>query len=145
MDMVELLCVQNIQNSTFDLANAILYGNYSNAFEILDRLFYHKNEPVMILGALNSSFINLYRLKCASIANVSTTQVITDFKYKSSYVVTKLTASLSKFSIEQIRACIAVLHKTDVLIKSSKIDNKILLEKMLGEMMNVNMLKAKLI
>lgn len=132
---VQGLCTQSIQGTAFDLSNAILQNNYQKAFSILDRLFSLRTEPLMILGALNMSFIDLYRLKAAQSMNLTADQVIHDFRYKSRYRMTKLYQSVSLFSMEQIRNCIESLVKADMLLKSSRLDNRIILEQMLGEMM----------
>lgn len=132
---MDLLCVSSIQNTAFDLSNAILKNRYEQAFSILDRLFYLRTEPVMILGALSSSFLSLYRVKAAKAAGVSNEQVMADFHYRSKYQIQKLGQDLSRFSLGQIRRCMESLEKADRLLKSSRLDNRIILEQMLGEMM----------
>ena len=132
-DVVKL-CTPSIQNTAFDLSNAILQNQYGKAFVILDRLLYLRTEPLMILGALNMSFTDLYRMKAAQAARHSSEDVIRDFQYRAKFRITKLYRTVSQFSIDQIRGCIESLEKADRLMKSSKLDSRIILEQMLGEM-----------
>ncbi|MBS1474166.1 MAG: DNA polymerase III subunit delta [Massilimaliae sp.] len=137
-ESVELLGISSVQNTAFDLSNAILKNQYGRAFTILDRLFYLRVEPVMILGALAGSFVSLYRVKAAQMSGLGNDQVISDFHYRSKYQVQKLSQDVSRFSISQIRSCIASLEKADRLLKSSRLDNRIILEQMLGEMISAS-------
>lgn len=134
-EAVDALCIPSIQNTAFDLSNAILQGQYAKAFGVLDHLFSLRTEPVMILGAMNMSFIDLYRVKAAQTAGLSAADVVRDFKYRSQYRVTKLYKDVTRFSMEQIRGCLGCLEKADRLLKSSKMDSRLILEQMLGEMM----------
>lgn len=131
---VLLLCTPSIQNTAFDLSNAILQHQYSKAFVILDRLLYLRIDPLFILGALNMSFTDLYRMKAAQSVRRSSEDVINDFQYRAKFRITKLYRTVSQFSISQIRGCIKSLEKADRLLKSSKLDSRIVLEQMLGEM-----------
>lgn len=134
MDTVKLLCIDTVQNSAFDLSTAILKGNYSKAYSILDKLFYERVSPVLILGAINMSFIDMYRIKTAQSVLLSSDDVIKDFNYRSKYRITKLYSDVSRYSIEQIRHCLFCLEQADTLLKSSRLDSKIILEQMIGQM-----------
>lgn len=133
-ESVDLLGISSVQNTAFDLSNAILKNQYGRAFSILDRLFSLRIEPILILGALSSSFISLYRIKAADKSGISSQEIISDFHYRSKYQVQKLSQDIHRFSMQQIRVCIASLEKADRLLKSSKLDNRVILEQMLGEM-----------
>lgn len=133
---VDLLCTSTIQNTAFDLSNAILKRQYEKAFSILEHLFELRTEPPMILGALTMSFTDLYRLKTAQQCHKDSNQVLSDFHYRSKYRIQKLSRDISAFSIEQIRNCIISLQKADRLLKSSRLDSRIILDQMLGEMLS---------
>lgn len=134
MEMLNLLCVDTVENTAFDLSNQILKSNYDKAYSILDKLFYNQVKPTLIIGALNVSFIDMYRIKTAQSVLLSSSDVVSDFKYRSEYRITKLYSDVAKFSIEQIRHCLFCLEEADTLLKSSKVDSKIILEQMIGKM-----------
>lgn len=137
-ESMDMLGIPSVQNTAFDLSNAILKRDYNRAFTILDRLFYLRQEPVMIMGALNMSFIDLYRVKTAQASGCTGDDVIRDFHYRSKFRVQKLYRDSPGFSMEQIRACLESLEKADRLLKSSKMEGRLIMEQMLGEMMSVS-------
>lgn len=132
---VRQLSTPSVQSTAFDLSNAILKQQYQTAFSILDQLFYLRIEPIMIIGALTMSFVDLYRVKAAQDVGVSAKQVIQDFQYRSEYRVNKIYQNLHVFSMEQIHNCIRSLEQADRLLKSSKMDARIVLEQMLCQML----------
>ncbi len=77
-------------------------------------------------------------MKAAQLSGIGSDQVISDFHYRSKYQIQKLSQDVSRFSISQIRSCIASLEKADRLLKSSRLDNRIILEQMLGEMISAS-------
>lgn len=135
---VSLLASASVQATAFALSDAILKNKYQQAFLILDRLFYLRIEPVMVLGALSMSMVDLYRLKTAALCGLPAGQVIADFQYRSSYRIQKLVREVDRFSIPQIRNCIISLEKADRLLKSSRTEARRILEMMLGEMNSNN-------
>lgn len=139
---VDLLCVSSVQNTAFDLSNAILRRQYDAAFSILAKLYDLRMDPLMILGALSMSFVDLYRLKTAQLCGKNAAQVLHDFQYRSKYRIEKLSKDISKFSIEQIRGCLYSLQKADRLLKSSRLDSHIVMDQMLGEMMSISVRKT---
>lgn len=133
---IEACCVPSIEASAFELAKSILYGKYDRAFSIVDDLFALRQEPVAILGALTMAFSDLYRAKCALSAGVSADQTAADFSYPKNrlFAVKNARRDASRFSSAQIRRCIRALYETDLALKSSRMQPRIALEQMLGEM-----------
>ena len=62
---IERITVKTLDASAFDLTKALVSGNPTKAFEILYDLIGQKEEPMFILGAINSSYIDMYRVKVA--------------------------------------------------------------------------------
>ena len=54
-EAIDLNVVRNFETTVFLLANAIVAGNYSKAYELLDILFYQNEEPIAILAVLATS------------------------------------------------------------------------------------------
>lgn len=125
-----------VSSTAFDLSKAILNRKYDRAFSLLDELFFQRVEPLSILGALNMCFIDLYRAKCAMSARKSTEEMTVDFAYPANrkFAVKNAYRDVSSFSIEALRRCITALAKADINLKSSKLDNRIILEQMIGNM-----------
>ena len=60
---IDLNVVRNFETTVFLLANAIVAGNYSKAYELLDILFYQNEEPIAILAVLATSYVDMYRVR----------------------------------------------------------------------------------
>lgn len=134
-DDVRLLTSQSLDSTAFDLAKLVLKNRYKEAFSLLDELFRQKQEEISILAALNMSFIDIYRAKCAQL-NGKTEAVITSaYQYKGKeFRMRNAMRDCSRFSMPQIRACVEILAEADRKLKSSRVDKRILLETALGKM-----------
>lgn len=91
----------------------------------------------MILSALSMAFFDIYRAKCGMTAKKSQADIIEDFSYPKNrgFAVQNSMRNASGFSIKQIRKCIDALYEADLELKSSKLQDRTVLEKMLGKMM----------
>ncbi|MEG1996021.1 MAG: DNA polymerase III subunit delta [Oscillospiraceae bacterium] len=133
---IDEVCITSVDCSVFDLAKNILQNNFKRAFLTMDELFNQRQEPIAILGLLNLTFTDLYRAKCAKLCQKTQSDVTTDFDYKKNreFAVANAFRDVNKYSAEHIRACILAIAHADKMLKSSKTDQKIVLEQMLGKM-----------
>lgn len=133
---VQECCVPSVDASAFDLARSILSGDFDHAYRLLDELFYLRQEAVSILGALSMAFADLYRAKCAVAAKQTVDDVARDFRYPKNrlFAVRNAFRDVLRFPMEQIRSCLDALYAADRKLKSSKADDRLVLEQMLGEM-----------
>ncbi len=63
--MVEELVPKSTETTVFLLAGALVAGDYEKAYTLLDVLFYQREEPIAILGALATSYVDMYRVRAA--------------------------------------------------------------------------------
>lgn len=133
---VEECCTRSVDASAFDLAKSLLSRRYDRAFGLLDELFTMRQEAVAILGALSLAFADLYRAKCAVAAGKSADQAAADFRYPKNrlFAVKNAFRDARGFSREQLAGCIRALARADRALKTSKMDDRLALERMLGEM-----------
>lgn len=137
-EAVDLLAVKSVESSAFDLSKAILKREYSRSFRILDELFAQRLEPLAIMGALNMAFSDLYKAAVSRAEQIPAATVISDFNYKGrDFRLKNALRDVSAFSLTQIRACIAILSETDLLLKSSKTEDRVLLEMVIAKMIAV--------
>ncbi len=136
---VDMMCANTVENTVFDLTNAILGGNHHRVFGLLERLFEQRIEGLSITGALTLSFTDLYRARTALDAGVSAKQVATDFSYpsKREFVVARSFARAERYSARQLRQCFEILIETTGLLMSSKTEERLLIERMIGRMLMV--------
>lgn len=79
--MIDKLTIKQLDTSIYSLATELLKGNRRQALLILDDLIAQKIEPVVILVALSSNYIDFYRAKTAQGAGKSSQQTADDFGY----------------------------------------------------------------
>ena len=133
---VDECCVRSIDASAFDLAKAVLNRNFDLAFQLLDELFFLRQEAMMILGALSMAFGDLYRAKCAQAAGRTPEQMSVDVRYPKNrqFAVKNAFRDVRKLDSAQFRLCLSALYEADRLLKSSRLDDRLILEQMLGKM-----------
>lgn len=132
LDIISKVAVENFEANVFELTKAIMFRNYNRAFEILNILFLKKEEPVTILSVLASNYLDIYRVKIAEYSGKSIYDVADIFDYKKKlFRLENVQKYFSNVSMETIRSSIELLVKTDAQLKSSKLDSKVLLEKLI--------------
>lgn len=127
--IIDDLAVKSLQAQVFDLSKYILAGNSDGAYGILRVLSAQKQEAIPILSIISSCYIDMYRVKCAKASGLPETDVANFFNYKRKEWKLKKAASNAKnISIENIRNALDLIAKTDEMLKSTPIDDYILLE-----------------
>jgi DNA polymerase-3 subunit delta len=133
--MIDEFDKQSFETTSFLLSDAIIEKRYSDAFTYLSRLILNKNDYSTILAAISVAFIDFYRIIVAFENNKSLNDVEREFGYKGSkfFRIKIASKKYSMFSKKQVADCIDILNATDVLLKSSKINKEIVLQKMIAE------------
>ena len=129
-EMIDKLTIKQLDTSIYSLATELLKGNRRQALLILDDLIAQKIEPVVILAALSSNYIDFYRAKNAQGAGKSSQQTADDFGYAKNrtFVVTKAMNLVSRLDTEHIRNCLDILFNADLALKTSAINYRTVLE-----------------
>lgn len=142
---VDECTVASIDASAFDLAKSVLSNDFNRAFLILDKLFFLRQEAVSIVSALSMAFADIYRAKAAVNAQKTPDQTAADFNYPKNrlFAVKNAFRDVKKFSAAQIRESISILYETDELLKSSKLEDRLVLEQSLGKMLLSGLEDAK--
>lgn len=123
----------NLNFTAFELAEAILNLNAQKALKILNSLIDSGFNLLLICGAINSSFVDIYRVKVCE--HISNSEIARVFNYKNyGFRIDKAKKMSRNFSLKQIRNYISVLSKLDLSLKTSSIDNKLLVERAIVEM-----------
>lgn len=128
-EMVSKMGTQNLEADVFDMIGMLTAGKLMGALDKLKTLIRLQNEPIAILGAMSSNYVDLYRLSCGMKEKRDYKQVHKDFKYKGSdYRLSKATAAAQRIGKRKLRECIFILEETDGKLKSSPVDGEILLQ-----------------
>ena len=130
-----LLTQQSLVSTAFDLANAILNFNVNKALEILQKLMSLNVSVFLICGAINSCFIDLYRVFLGLRRGWSNSQIATAFGYSGQeFKIINAKKVCGKFNLVKLKKCIFVLAELELKIKSTSVDRKFLLERAIVEM-----------
>lgn len=130
MEDIETLIVKQLDTSIYSLSNAIARDNKKEALLILDDLILQRLEPVVILAALSSSYIDFYRASVARNYSVSVQKCTEDFSYPKNraFVVQKAFNTVSRVSPGYVRYCLKTLFDADMKLKTTSIDSRSILE-----------------
>lgn len=133
---INQLTSRQLDSNSFALARAVTNNQIKSALSVLDELFTQRNEPIAILSAISLSFIDLYRAKCAITSGKSAQQVMDDFGYKSNrkFAVDNAFRDARKMSIENLRYGVRILALTDIKMKSTQNDGRLLIEEAIIKM-----------
>lgn len=131
-DDVDAVCTKSLEASVFDITRTLLRGQLGGALAILDVLRRQRAEPVMVHGAVVSSFVNMYRVRCAQAANLRSESVAAAFPGTSSYALRYAAQDAGKLPLNRLRICLEKLHEADRLLKGSAVDNWLALEQTLA-------------
>ncbi|MDR1364930.1 MAG: DNA polymerase III subunit delta [Oscillospiraceae bacterium] len=126
---------KDIEYNVFEIDRAIEIKNYSLAFKIIKNLILQKTEPIGILSAISSKFIDIYRIKCAKQQNIDVEKLIETFDYKGKeFKITKAERKSQDFSIEKIGKIIEFLIDADILLKTTRISSSLLLDETIAKL-----------
>lgn len=134
---IDLLTASRLDSTAFDLAKSVVNFNSDKAYKLLDELFEQRGEAIPILAAVSMSFTDIYRAKAAILSNKKTSEVAEDFRYPKNriFAVDNAFRDVRKTEIRHIRRCISVLANTDIKLKSTSNDGRLLIEEAIAEML----------
>ena len=132
---IERMAVRTLDSSAYDLVRAVNRQNADRAFFLLDELYTQKIEPVMILGAMASSYINMYRAKCAVVAGISPADFAKRLGARRPDSLKYAANDAARLDVVQLRRGLGILDRADRLLKTSRCDGRVVLEQAVTELM----------
>jgi len=132
---LDTCCCSVIETTAFELSRQVVRGNFDRAMEILSQLLYQREEPVAIVGALAAGFIDIYRAKTASMAGKNMSQTLAAFDYRGrDFRIRNAMAEVYRCSTGFLRGAIGLLTEADTQLKSARIKDKLILEKLITQL-----------
>lgn len=133
-DAIDALTPRQIDVSVYALADNLLSGRPGQAYKMLDDIFAQRVEPIIIMAALSGTFVDFYRAKLGQQARKSSADAARDFGYYGrAFVMNNAYRSVQRLSERFIKDCIGVLFRTNLLMNSSKMNSRLLLERAIAE------------
>ncbi len=131
---IECMAVRTLDSSAYDLVRAVNRQNSDRAFALLDELAVQKVEPILILGAMASSYINMYRAKSGVIAGISPVDFAKRLGVKRPDTFKYAASDASRLELSQLRRALDILDRADHLLKTSRCDGRVVLEQAVTEL-----------
>lgn len=130
---IDDVATMKMEARVFDLGKAILAGNPQRAMELLRDLLYLNESPVAIVSALTLSYVDLYRARTAKDHGHSPADVITLLGYKGREFRIQ-NAWNCRLSAAVLRASLVALLHCDRALKTTSVDDRVLLEQTVIEL-----------
>jgi DNA polymerase-3 subunit delta len=131
--MVEDLVPKTTETTVFYMARALTSGNYEKAYRMMDQLFYQNEEPIAVLGALSSVYVDMYRVKAALESGKTFEAPMEYGNYKGMAFKLKNAQSAARsLTAEQLRQCLHLLLEADLQLKGSRLDPRIVLDRLIA-------------
>lgn len=126
---VEQAVARRLEARVFDLSKAILAGQYTRAYEVIDRLFAGREDPVAVLGVLSNAYADLYRMKVAGAGGARAEDVAKVFAYRGrEFALRNAARDGARLSVAALRDSLEVLAEADRRLKSTRLSPRTLLE-----------------
>lgn len=122
------IVTESTDSNVFSVCKSLLWGNYSEMYKKLDILFDNNENPIIILSAISSNYIDMFRVK-AAIESGQDPYIITkyfDYK-KKEFKIGVAVENSRKMNMSQIKDSICVLIEADKKLKSSSLDPKVII------------------
>jgi len=133
---IDAVAVKSLQARVFDLTKYLLANNCDMALKVLDTLMALKEEPINILGAMMTSYIDMYRVKVYVSGGKRPEDVAKDFNYKNKeFRLTAAAKNASGFSMEQLRTFIEIFNDADRLLKSTSVSGRLVIEQTITKLL----------
>lgn len=136
---IDAVVVKSMQARAFDLTKALVANNCDTAMDILDTLVAMKEEPISILGAIITPYVDMYRAKIYSSGGLRAEEVAKDFNYRNKeFRLTNALRTASKYSVKQLRQFLEVLFEADTMLKSTSVDGRLILEQTITKLLLIS-------
>ncbi len=131
-DTIDTVCVKSIDASVYALTNEIVSLKAAAAIKLLDNLYSMRLEPMIILHAISSNFIDIYRAMSGINAGISINSLAEQFDYKNrQFALEKASRQVSKFSGLSMKFCLNALVEADKRLKSFSSNDRVVLEELI--------------
>ncbi len=131
-DDVISVCGERKEIAAFDFANAVLDGNTKKAFSVLGELKKQKEKPEIILSGISRVIGDLLVIKTLTENGMTSAEISKRLKLHE-YKASLYAKSAARTTLGKLRELTERCYEADMLIKSSRLDNYVILERLVAE------------
>lgn len=137
-EIIDNMATKCLQARVYDLSKAVVGGNFDLAYSVLDTLFSMKEDPIMLNAIIIGVYVDMYRVKCAKTAGNSYDDVAKHFNYKGrEFALRNASRDCAALNENQLRKSLDVIMDTDLKLKSTSTDKRLLLEEMIVKLIMI--------
>lgn len=135
---VSAITTEQVDYNVFSMCNSLLSGKYYDMYKRLDNLFCNNESPILILSAIASNYIDMFRVKVSLNERRDPYELANFFDYKNKkFKIDIASRNVDKMGMEQIKYSIRELIRADIELKNSSISPKIILNILLGNLIRI--------
>jgi len=135
---VEDIVTKNMETTVFLLSSALVRGDYTKAYTLLDLLIQQGEKPISILSVLNSAYIDMYRVRAAIDSGKTALAPAEYGDYKGrDFRLKYAERDMRNLSLEVLRESLELILECDLALKLSTGDamDRIALEKLFSKLL----------
>ena len=137
-DSIEKIVCTNLEYNVFEICKFILSKDTQSTYECLEKLFLFKQEPILILSIISSTYVDMYRFKICCEYGVSESLISSVFDYKGKeYKIRSAKYNANHISLNNIKKSIDILTKADEEIKTKTINPRIIIDMVIIKLINL--------
>lgn len=137
-EMIELLVAKNLQAKIYDLFDYVIALNFDKAMQTIDVLFYQREEPVSIVIALSTAYVDTYRARVALESGVPVKIMADELSYKNrAWVLDKMSKQSRRISTVALRKSINELLDLNERLVSVTVNPRVEIEKLISKLIMI--------
>jgi DNA polymerase-3 subunit delta len=133
---IDAVCIKTVDAKTYDLTDAVLNKDSNLSFKLVNKLFEMQTNVQVLLGALFSTFCNLYKIKILLIEGLNADEISKKLNMRD-FVVKKNIKKLQNIDEAKLCRIIDSCIEADLAAKSTTVDEKVIITKLIVEGINI--------
>ena len=135
-EVIDNMATRSFEARIYDISSAVSRNDAKRAYDILNYLLDNKIKANDILSEICSTFVTSYRVKCAKTAGQAYNDVGNYFNYRGrDFLLRNANRDSSVYSENQLRRAIDICIDADIQLKSTSINEKIVLEEVIAKLL----------
>ena len=135
-EIIEAVSSRTSEAVIYKMTDALTAQDFDAAYQILDRLFFQREEPIVLLSAISNAYVDLYRARAALDSGVNAMNLAAQWDYRGLDFKLKNAMRVCRaYSLAQLREVLSCLYQADRELKSSRTDGRILIERTIAKIL----------
>ena len=127
---IDALAVKTPDEKAYKLINAVCARDAERVYTMLADLAAQCVDSIAIIAALSSAYVDMYRAKVAESEGKNAESIGADFGYgKNAFKLKYASQNARKMSVFTLRKALKILRETDIALKSTQLDPRLLVDK----------------